>query len=138
MTEERELIRRLAAGRVVYVRAWGTSMLPAIRPGERLRVEPRRGEPARVDEVVLVAAGGGVRIHRVTAVTGEGGVVTRGDALRRPDPAVAAAAVLGRVSANLQAGPGRRWQRAPGRLGRWCAMWLPPRLLQLAARVAGA
>jgi len=115
---EREITRRLRHGRAVYVRAWGSSMTPALRPGERLRIAPVHAAAVRVSDIVLVEAAAGPRIHRVIALAGSR-ITTQGDAMPRPDPPAPAAAVLGRVCANLDAAPNRGWQGPPSRARRW-------------------
>jgi hypothetical protein len=72
----------------------GTSMLPAIAPGELVRVEC--GASFEVGDVVLYASGPEVVLHRLTAME-SGRVWTRGDANRIPDPPISALSLIGRA-----------------------------------------
>lgn len=78
------------------IRAVGTSMLPAIRPGTLLEIERIDGRDARPGEVVLTAAGDRFFVHRVRK-SGDGFVITRGDRHDHDDPPVRFEQVLGRV-----------------------------------------
>ncbi|MFL5576502.1 MAG: S24/S26 family peptidase [Gemmatimonadaceae bacterium] len=98
-----ELAREvLAAGGGLWMNGSGASMLPLIRPGDRVFAEGRVGSPA-VGQIVVVDRGTRFVVHRVVAVDG-GRIVTRGDASDRPDAAVTRQAVVGRVLAVEHAG----------------------------------
>ena len=79
----------------------GTSMLPAIAPGEALRIVC--GAEAAVDDVVLFFRSGRPIVHRVVAIT-SGGLWTRGDANVLPDGLVAFESVIGIASAISRGG----------------------------------
>jgi signal peptidase I len=94
-----ELIRRLGC---VKLPATGTSMVPAIHPGDLLFV--RRvglGEISTGDIVVYVRQGALI-VHRVVTVRAgssrEPHLITRGDRLLRNDPRVLSSEVLGLVT----------------------------------------
>ncbi|NLD74228.1 MAG: signal peptidase I [Chloroflexi bacterium] len=72
-------------------------MAPAIPPGSLVAVAPFAGEPQSGDVVVYRGDGGRVIVHRVLRREGSG-IVTRGDANDRDDPApVSPANLIGRV-----------------------------------------
>lgn len=90
----------------------GTSMLPLIRPGEIIRVEPLQGEPEKFDILVFKAddrlMGHYVwHLNELSAVAGEKTVVTRGLYHGLEDLPVPMESVLGRVT-NFRIGFFRR------------------------------
>lgn len=92
-----EVIRKFGT---VRLRVQGTSMTPAIRPGDTISIErthPREIEPG---EIILYAREGRMFAHRVirrvqTAVGVR--LLTQGDRMQLPDPLVSAEELLGRV-----------------------------------------
>jgi phage repressor protein C with HTH and peptisase S24 domain len=100
LSEAAELIEALLGeGLDVAFVAKGTSMLPAIRPGDRLRVR-RLDAPVRRGDIVLARSEAGLTAHRVKRIAADGArtvVVTRGDWHAVEDPPVEPAAILGRV-----------------------------------------
>lgn len=113
----------------------GTSMMPAIRPGDMLEVHRQGMEAILPGEVVLFMRNGGFAAHRVVEkVTGPERtlLITRGDALRVPDPPVSPEELLGRVTAILRGG-----RRLDPRLTPWArvASWFLARS-EFCARVA--
>jgi signal peptidase I len=92
----------LRAGHPVRFRATGRSMAPTIREGERITCHPVDPAAARRGDILLYHTGRGVIAHRVVAVRREAAGLTfhlRGDACATADQPVAAAQVLGRVTA---------------------------------------
>lgn len=85
----------------------GWSMLPAIWPGDILYFE--RAEPSELSkgEIVLFSRDRRLFAHRVLK-TGAKAIVTRGDAMRHTDPAVAHDELLGKVAAIAR--DGKRFQ----------------------------
>ena len=71
----------------------GCSMLPAIRPGDVIRVE---SSPARMGDIILFLRDGHLCAHRFLAEI-KGHVVARGDANRKPDAPFPYEQILGRV-----------------------------------------
>ena len=88
-----EAVQRFGA---VRVKVHGSSMLPAIQPGDVLQVRRSGGHPSP-GAVVLFRRDGRLVAHRVLAHTPDGHVVTRGDALASPDAPVRADDVIGVV-----------------------------------------
>jgi signal peptidase I len=96
-----------AAGRV-RLRVSGTSMVPAMRPGDLITVERAGAAEISLGEIVVFARSGRLVVHRVTGVTASPTEVrsgherepllqTRGDCARRKDPIVRGSELLGRV-----------------------------------------
>ena len=107
------------------LRVTGTSMMPAIRPGDLLsigRVDLREASPG---EIVLFARRGRLFAHRIVDRGGGSSdpyLVTRGDRLLENDPPVFQSELLGRVT-SIERGRrqvrSRPWLRGPNRvLGR--------------------
>ena len=85
----------------VCLRVSGTSMVPAIRPGDLVSVERARAAEIAPGEIVVFAREGRLIVHRVVARTGspgDGYLVTRGDRTRRNDALVSSAELVGRVT----------------------------------------
>jgi hypothetical protein len=107
----------------VRVRATGNSMRPAIRPGDVLLIADCALGQIEPGDVVLFTRDARLFAHRVvdTCIGPDGPlIVTRGDSNWRPDPAIGADHLLGKVIA-VQRGtassspPGPAWfRRAQG------------------------
>ena len=94
----------LGAGNNLRFEARGSSMVPFIRSGDVVEVQPVEVERLRPQQVVLCrVAGGRLVVHRVLQV-GADGLLVQGDSRRHPDGRVPAAAVLGRVTAVQRGG----------------------------------
>jgi signal peptidase I len=87
----------LRSGGGIRVRAFGTSMLPTIWPGDILLIQSTFPDELAPGDVVLVKGEKSILIHRLVKSNGPDWI-TRGDAMTHNDPAVAPADVLGRVS----------------------------------------
>ena len=90
----------LAEGRSIRFRADGWSMMPTIRPGDTLVIEPVSGEEISVGTIVFFLLKERPLVHRVIAISGEGEerrFTMRGDGSERRDRPVAAGAILGRL-----------------------------------------
>ena len=84
----------------VCLRATGRSMLPAIEPGDVLRIEHATADLIQPGDVILYDVGGRLIAHRVVRSAVDNGVVhliTRGDSHWWTDPPIASAQLLGRV-----------------------------------------
>jgi hypothetical protein len=92
----------LRAGIEIKFRAVGTSMIPAIWPGDVLTVHPASSALPKVGAIALALAQGRLQAHRVIEHRGTAGartIRTRGDALLVCDPEAPVAEVLGTVVA---------------------------------------
>jgi hypothetical protein len=90
----------LRAGHVVRFRALGSSMVPALWPGDVLVAKPLDGAPPAIGDITLTMSDRGLIVHRLVEQRlrdGETLIVTRGDALATCDPATPASAVVGVV-----------------------------------------
>lgn len=104
----------------VRLRVSGTSMVPAMRPGDLITVERADAAQIAPGEIVVFARSGRLVVHRVTGITanrgsansggseGDAVLQTRGDCARRKDPIVRGSELLGRVT-EIERG-GRRMQ----------------------------
>ena len=113
----------------------GSSMLPSIRAGDMVEVQCTNVQEISKGDVVLCLRQGGFSAHRVVEkVPGPERtlLITRGDALREPDPPVSPEELLGRVTAVLRGG--RRLSPSLTRRVR-VASWLIARS-EFCARVA--
>jgi signal peptidase I len=93
-----EVIRKFGS---VRLRVQGTSMMPAIRPGDTIEVERTHPREIAPGEIVLYARDGRFFAHRVvrrsqTALGTQ--LVTQGDRLQSPDAPISARELLGRVT----------------------------------------
>ncbi len=99
------------------IRVRGVSMLPTLRPGDEVLVEPLAAADLRPgDWVVLRGERGGGFVHRFLGWR-HGRVLTKGDGHRRCDPLWPPQAVWGRVIEAYRAGR-RIYDRSPQRLRR--------------------
>ena len=96
-------------GQVQFV-AQGTSMLPAIYPGDCLTIHSFGSNPPARGDIVLCRRPGGFRIHRVVRVLQNAAgklYVLQGDSLSEQDPAIALDELLGRVTSLVRSGKSR-------------------------------
>jgi hypothetical protein len=89
----------LRTGAPVRVRVFGTSMLPAIWPGDVVTVRPAAvTAELRCGEIAVFRRYGRLIAHRIVEA-GAGGLVTRGDAHDERDPPVRPCELVGKVAA---------------------------------------
>jgi hypothetical protein len=91
----------LASGSKVRLRAFGSSMLPSLWPGDILTIESARCQTPVPGDIVLVLLNQRPFIHRVKEkrdCDGRLQWITRGDAVPQDDPPAANAELLGRVT----------------------------------------
>ncbi len=93
-----EILREFSEVRFI---AQGTSMLPAIYPGDCLTVRSFGTKAPRCGDIVLCRRANEFRVHRIASVLEKGSAksyVLCGDALTEADPPVSAGELLGRVT----------------------------------------
>jgi hypothetical protein len=122
-----EMLRRYGA---VQLKAWGTSMLPSLWPGDLLTIQSAAYDEVVSGDIVLAIRDNRFFVHRLVErrrVQDCLSWITRGDALPHNDPPVGASELLGRV-ASVRRGhrsfvPSRRVSRLHSTLawmfGRW-------------------
>lgn len=85
----------------VHLKAWGTSMLPALWPGDLLTIHRVAHAEVAPGDIVLVVRDGRFFVHRLVEVQrGQdcSSWITRGDAMPDNDPPAAGFELLGRVA----------------------------------------
>lgn len=99
----------------VLLKAWGTSMLPSVWPGDLLTIQSAAYDEVVPGDIVLVLRNNHFFVHRlVERRRGQDCLswITRGDAMPHSDPPAAASELLGRVAsirrANRSFVPSRR------------------------------
>jgi signal peptidase I len=92
----------------------GSSMLPAIWPGDELLVQRRDICEIQPGQVILYRRDGGVVAHRVKARDGER-LITRGDALGQDDLPVGIEEIVGVVVAATRRGRAVKLELTPAR-----------------------
>jgi hypothetical protein len=83
------------------LKAWGTSMLPSLWPGDLLTIEGVAHDDIVPGEIVLVLSNNRFLVHRLVEKRQDRDRVlwiTRGDAMPGNDPLAAAPELLGRVA----------------------------------------
>lgn len=98
---EELLVHLLGDGIAVRFRARGSSMLPAVRDGDILRVQPIVHTAVHPGDIVLYRTPhNGIVVHRVVDISTHGEeiiLLVKGDASGTPDPRVPQSQLLGRV-----------------------------------------
>jgi hypothetical protein len=85
----------------VRLKAWGTSMLPSVWPGDRLTIQSAAYDDVVPGDIVLVLCNNRFFVHRlVERRRGQDCLwwITKGDAMPHNDPPAAAFELLGRVA----------------------------------------
>ena len=128
-----DVVRRFGG---VRLRVFGTSMVPAILPGDLISVQRADLSEISIGEIVLYLRHERLFAHRVVARAGSDDdprLVTRGDRLSHNDPLVSSLELLGRVT-SIQCGDGRghRPVRPAARVRHWERM--AARVLQISDR----
>lgn len=116
------LLRGLAPGAVMWLRASGNSLWPLLRDGDSLRVERVSVDSLRLGEVAVVKLPGGVLAAHLVASL-DPLQTSSSVGVRDPRPLEA----LGRVTGFRRAGIVREWPKA----GRLLLRWLPALSLAL-------
>jgi hypothetical protein len=87
----------MSVGAPVWIRATGVSMMPAIRPGTKVRLVPAGVHGVQRGDVLLaVLPDGRAVLHRVRAVSDES-ITLRGDACVMEDPPIVKRNVVARA-----------------------------------------
>lgn len=127
----------------VHLRAYGTSMLPAIQPGDLLSFRSLRDdETPATGAIVLTRRDRRLFAHRLHART-SAGWITRGDSLDVDDPPIADTDLLGVLASHVPAAalPKPGHSRLIQRSKRLAARLIPPgpvrRLLARFLRLSG-
>jgi peptidase S24-like protein len=85
----------------VQLKAWGTSMLPSLWPGDLLTIQSAEYGEVVSGDIVLVMRDNRFFVHRLVErrrVQDSFSWITRGDAMPHNDPPVVASELLGRVA----------------------------------------
>ena len=85
----------------VRIRVFGTSMMPALNPGDVVSIQGTAMEEVWVGEIVVFTRDGRLFAHRVVEKIGsvaELRLITRGDRLPQNDPPVTPTELLGRIT----------------------------------------
>jgi hypothetical protein len=94
-------VEMLRGRRTVRLRAWGTSMLPSVWPGDLLTIQSAAQDEVVPGDIVLVLRNNRFFVHRLVERRRDQdclSLITRGDAVPHNDPPVAASELLGRVA----------------------------------------
>ena len=121
------------------LKAGGSSMRPAIWPGDRLVIQACDSTQIAVGDVVAFRRGSTVVVHRVVSIAdlaAGGPLVTRGDRLSGVDEPMAPSALLGRVTI-VRRGPFRLDSARPVAIG-WRAASALFEAAHTCRRLAGA
>ncbi|HUA32323.1 MAG TPA: S24/S26 family peptidase [Candidatus Binataceae bacterium] len=102
----------LRGARTVRVRAQGSSMIPAIWPGDVLEIEPAGPASMTEGQIAVFIRDGRLFAHRIVQV-GARELTTRGDSLLRCDAPLTSAELLGRVTFAMRGGRRIFLERAP-------------------------
>lgn len=82
----------------INLQVTGRSMLPSLRPGDRVLVEGRHAKAILPGRIVLYVRNDDLVVHRLIS-RGIGGIVTRGDFVSHVDPVVQPDQIVGEVVA---------------------------------------
>jgi signal peptidase I len=91
----------------LHLRVSGCSMLPAVRPGDTLKIELRKAGQIAAGDIVVFARAGRLIAHRVLFSSTQdknGQVITQGDASPSPDAPVSVMELLGKATHILRNG----------------------------------
>jgi hypothetical protein len=133
----------LRGRRTVRLRAWGTSMLPSVWPGDLLTIQSAAQDEVVPGDIVLVLRNNRFFVHRLVERRRDQDClswITRGDAMPHNDPPAAASELLGRVvcisRANRSFVPSRRISLLHSAQAWMLCRWDPLRNLTLNIRAA--
>ena len=101
-----EVVHRFGSARI---RVQGTSMLPALRPGDEIELRSTPSSNINPGDIVAFRRDERLVVHRVIGRSPDG-LLTQGDALRHTDAPVSSDQLLGVVASVLRKGEQVRWQ----------------------------
>ena len=111
-----DLVRSVARSHgEVRLMVTGSSMLPAVWPGDEITVTRCEYTELRAGQIVLYSRNAGLAAHRIERITRDY-LVARGDSLLSADPPVLPGEIVGRVESILRHGSGIRPE--PSSVGR--------------------
>ena len=90
-----EVVQRFGSTRI---RVQGSSMLPSIRPGDEIEVQPIHFHEIETGEVIAYRRGDRLFAHRVIETDSAGRLLTRGDAMPQADAPISKSEFLGIVT----------------------------------------
>jgi len=100
-------LKMLSEGNAVSVTAGGYSMWPAIKPGDKVIIEPLNASTPETGDVIALIRDGGLVIHRITGIVDDNGHFsfrTRGDASLVPDPCSDESEIAGTIKEIITTG----------------------------------
>jgi signal peptidase I len=86
------------------LRVMGWSMLPAVWPGDTLFVESASTAAVTEGDIILFAKERRFFVHRIVKRLEQSNFLSRGDAMRKPDPVVHSEELLGKVCSIVRNG----------------------------------
>jgi hypothetical protein len=127
----------------VHIKAWGTSMLPSLWPGDLLTIHGAAHDEVVPGDIVLVLRDNRFFVHRLVEIRPSqdcDSLITRGDAMPDNDPPAAASELLGRV-AGIRRGdrsfvPSRCVSQVNSALAWMLCRWVRVRSLAMRIRTA--
>ena len=105
-----EVVQRFGSARI---RVQGSSMLPSIRPGDEIEVQPIPFHEIETGDVIAYRRGDRLFAHRVIGKDPGNNPITRGDSLPQADAPVLESELLGSVTAVFREGRRVSLKRSP-------------------------
>jgi hypothetical protein len=97
-------VEALSRSGSLRLRVRGESMLPTLWPGDEVEIAGCSPAEIQRGDVLLAFYGDRFFLHRAWRFSDNGDVITRGDSLPKPDPAVPVQAIVGRLTRVTRAG----------------------------------
>lgn len=91
-------VEALSRSGSLRLRVRGESMLPTLWPGDEVEIMGCRPAEIRQGDVLLAFSGNRFFLHRAWKFSENGDVITRGDSMPEPDPAVPVQVIIGRLT----------------------------------------